>query len=155
MARHARGDEKPAMADCGACHSESARNYANDAHYLKQDFRCTDCHRGIHTLQQGKKSKAAIVAKCSECHDSADYVEKGHGAAVLKGNNDSASCADCHGLHRIPAFRASAAEAGPLPAEAKLFFMPKCTCVPHRSRADEEEQPFAHGGQGVRGDLSR
>ena len=127
ISRHSRGDETAAMADCGACHNESSRNYANDVHYLKQDFLCTDCHRGIHTLQQVKKSKAAIVTKCSECHDKADYVEKGHGAAVLKGNNDSASCADCHGLHGIPAFRASVAEAGPLPAEAKLFFMPKCT----------------------------
>lgn len=122
--RHARGDEKPAMADCGVCHGQPAGNYTRDAHYLKLDFRCTDCHRGIHTLQKTKMSKAAVVMKCSECHDKEDYVARGHGASVLKGNNDAASCADCHGLHGIRAF--TAAEGGPLTAEAKLYFMPKC-----------------------------
>jgi cytochrome b subunit of formate dehydrogenase len=123
IAKHTRGDEKPAMVDCGACHGDISRNYAQDAHYLKLDFRCTDCHRGIHALQKSQRSRAAVVTKCSECHDKQDYVAKGHGAAVLRGNNDAASCADCHGLHGVRALREGD---GPLPAEAKMHFMPKC-----------------------------
>lgn len=122
IARHSRGDEKPGMTDCGACHKDASRDYAEDAHYLELDFRCTDCHRGIHALQQVKASKQNIVAKCSECHAMDDYVAKGHGASVLKGNNDAASCADCHGLHGVMALQ----NGGPLTAEAKNHFMPKC-----------------------------
>lgn len=122
IARHARGDEKPAMADCGVCHGEISRNYQFDAHYVNLDFNCTDCHSSIHTQQKIKVSKASVIRKCWQCHAREEYVDKGHGAYVLKGNDDSASCSDCHGLHGIRAFQNTI----PLSAEAKLYFMPKC-----------------------------
>ena len=121
--RHARGEERPALISCGTCHADIARDYAQDAHNLQLELRCYDCHRDIHTLQRLQKSKSGIIQKCSGCHASEDYAAKGHGAAVLRGNNDAASCADCHGLHGIRAFRT---DEGPLPADAKLYFMPKC-----------------------------
>jgi len=123
MNRHVRGEEKPALVSCGTCHADIARDYAKDAHNLQLELRCYDCHRDIHSLQRFQKSKSGIIQKCSGCHASEDYAAKGHGAAVLKGNDDSASCADCHGLHGIRAFRLNE---GPLPADAKLYFMPKC-----------------------------
>jgi cytochrome b subunit of formate dehydrogenase len=89
-------------------------------------MRCYDCHRDIHTLQRSRKTKSGIIGKCSGCHAAEDYVAKGHGASVLKGNSDSASCADCHGLHGIRAFGTPGARSSDETREARSYYTGKC-----------------------------
>jgi cytochrome b subunit of formate dehydrogenase len=121
---HMTGKEKPAPVDCGACHQEIAREYLKNFHYLQLDFRCSDCHREIHSLKANRKNvKLAIIEKCTECHGNEDYVASGHGEAVLKGNQDAATCSDCHGLHSTQVFHTSLEK---YPAEAREFYNQKC-----------------------------
>ena len=121
---HMTGKEKPAPVDCGACHQEIAREYLQNFHYLQLDFRCSDCHREIHSLKANRKNvKLAIIEKCTECHGNEDYVASGHGEAVLKGNQDAATCSDCHGLHSTQVFHTSLEK---YPAEAREFYNQKC-----------------------------
>jgi cytochrome b subunit of formate dehydrogenase len=49
-----------------------------------------------------KGDKVRVVQKCTTCHSDDGYSESIHGKAVLDGNPDSATCSDCHGLHKIP-----------------------------------------------------
>jgi hypothetical protein len=105
---HMTGKEKPASVDCGACHQEIAREYLKNFHYLELDFHCTDCHRDIHSFKINRKNaKLAVIEKCTECHGNEEYVASGHGEAVLKGNQDAATCSDCHGLHSTQVFHTS------------------------------------------------
>ncbi len=123
--KHRDGKEKPAPVDCGSCHQDIAKEYRQNFHYLQEDFRCSDCHRNIHAIRQDSKKniKLAIIEKCTECHGNADYAASGHGEAVLKGNQDAASCADCHGLHNTRVFHTSLEQ---YPAEAREFYTQKC-----------------------------
>ena len=123
--KHRDGKEKPAPVDCGSCHQDIAKEYRQNFHYLQEDFRCSDCHRNIHAIKQDKNKniKLAIIEKCTECHGNADYAASGHGEAVLKGNQDAASCADCHGLHNTRVFHTSLEQ---YPAEAREFYTQKC-----------------------------
>lgn len=105
VTRHASGDERPVLIKCGSCHGQIAADFKKDAHYLHQSFQCTDCHRNIHALKKDTgDSKVALARGCTGCHSSEEYVELGHTASVLKGNRDSATCSDCHDLHKTPAF---------------------------------------------------
>ena len=44
----------------------------------------------------------AVAENCTRCHSPEDYALMGHGRAVAKGNQDTATCTDCHGLHNTP-----------------------------------------------------
>ena len=124
LSKHVRGEEEPSLISCGTCHAKASKDYGSDAHYLKLDLRCQDCHRDIHTLQKPRAAgKIAIDEKCTQCHPQEEYAAKGHGAAVLRGNNDAASCADCHGLHGIPAFE-KASPGGT--AQARIYYATRC-----------------------------
>jgi cytochrome b subunit of formate dehydrogenase len=123
-AAHMSGKEKPAPVNCGVCHREIAREYQNNFHYLYEDFRCTDCHRGIHSLAKaGPDFKIAVIKKCTECHDPGEYVAFGHAEAVLKGNRDSATCYDCHGLHDTRAYHTSR---DTYPGKEREFYSKTC-----------------------------
>ncbi|HOG17936.1 MAG TPA: hypothetical protein PLB96_11395, partial [Syntrophales bacterium] len=88
--RHSAGEERPAAVHCGSCHEEIARRYRQNFHYVQLDFRCSDCHRDIHSFRpRAKKTKAAIIEKCTECHANEEYVASGHAEAGLKGNEDA------------------------------------------------------------------
>ncbi|MCX5820266.1 MAG: cytochrome c3 family protein [Deltaproteobacteria bacterium] len=129
---HMTGKERPAPVNCGICHQEVARAFRKNFHYLQEDFRCTDCHRGIHALKRaGSNFKLAVIKKCTECHDRDEYVAFGHGEAILKGNQDSAACSDCHGLHDTRAYQTSRAA---YPGEAREFYTEKCEAC-HTDRA--------------------
>ena len=123
--KHRDGKEKPTPVDCGSCHQEIAKEYRNNFHYIQEDFRCSDCHRNIHAIRQDKDRnvKLSIIQKCTECHGNADYTTSGHGEAVLKGNQDAATCSDCHGLHNTRVFHTSLEK---YPAEAREFYTQKC-----------------------------
>jgi cytochrome b subunit of formate dehydrogenase len=116
--------EKPGMISCGTCHIEIEKQYRSSFHYLYEDFKCQDCHYDIHTLKPEKESfKIAVTKNCTKCHANDEYVASGHGAAVMKGNKDSATCSDCHGLHDTKAYHTSS-ETNLL--EAREFYNKTC-----------------------------
>lgn len=85
---------------CHRCHPDEGREHFASVHMLN-DIKCADCHSDVHSIKKWDGNKESVVAKCLGCHDGDDYVESVHGQAVAAGNKDSASCADCHGLHKI------------------------------------------------------
>jgi len=122
--RHSAGEERPAAVHCGSCHEEIARRYRQNFHYVQLDFRCSDCHRDIHSFRpRAKKTKAAIIEKCTECHANEEYVASGHAKAGLKGNEDAATCSDCHGLHSTQVFHTSLEQ---YPEQAREFYSRNC-----------------------------
>jgi len=96
----------PAKVDCSPCHQREAKEYLGSVHHTKSRFDCIECHSDIHYLGKWDRSKVAIINKCTSCHSMEDYVESGHDKAILKGNQDSAVCSDCHGLHDTRLFHA-------------------------------------------------
>jgi len=121
---HMTGSEKPAPVNCGSCHQEVDRAFRKNFHYIQEDFRCTDCHRGIHALERADSNfKLAVIKKCTECHANEEYVASGHAESVLKGNQDSAACSDCHGLHDTRVYHTSLET---YPGEAREFYTQKC-----------------------------
>lgn len=123
-ARHMRGDQRPAPVACGDCHEEANRAFAKNVHYLRLNFRCADCHGEIHGVRKPSIGvKKAVVENCTRCHDPREYAVAGHAGAVLKGNEDAASCADCHGLHDTPAFHTTG---GAYPTTARTYYTERC-----------------------------
>ena len=121
---HMTGKATPAAVSCGSCHQEVASQFRKNFHYLQEDFRCTDCHRGIHALKKADANfKLAVIRQCTECHANDEYVASGHAEAVLKGNQDSAACSDCHGLHNTRVFHTSLES---YPGEAREFYTQTC-----------------------------
>ena len=121
---HMTGKTVPAPVNCGSCHQQVAAEFRKNFHYLQEDFRCTDCHRGIHALKRADANfKLAVIKKCTECHANEEYVASGHAEAVLKGNQDSAACSDCHGLHTTRVYHTSLET---YPGEARGFYTEKC-----------------------------
>ncbi len=121
---HMLGEQKPDLLSCGTCHGEIAREYVHNYHYLHQDFRCYDCHRDIHTIQSVQETlKKAILTQCTQCHANDEYAVSGHGMAVIEGNEDAATCSDCHGLHDTKVYHTSQEE---YPAEAREFYHETC-----------------------------
>ncbi|MBP1696695.1 MAG: nuclease [Deltaproteobacteria bacterium] len=49
-----------------------------------------------------KGDKVRVIQTCTTCHSDDGYSESVHGKSVIDGNPDSATCSDCHGLHKIP-----------------------------------------------------
>jgi cytochrome b subunit of formate dehydrogenase len=106
--RHVIAKEKPPLIACGTCHKEIEKQYSKSFHYIYEDFRCYDCHYDIHVLKRQKEGfKIAVTNNCTKCHTNDEYTLSGHGAAVMKGNQDSATCSDCHGLHDTKAYHTS------------------------------------------------
>jgi len=86
---------------CHRCHKkEGAEHYAS-AHFIN-DIQCKDCHKDIHALTPWKEDKVRVIQTCTTCHSDDGYSQSVHGKAVIDGNPDSATCSDCHGLHKIP-----------------------------------------------------
>ncbi|MDA8123853.1 MAG: cytochrome c3 family protein [Deltaproteobacteria bacterium] len=140
---HMTGKQKPAPVNCGSCHQEVARDFQKNFHYLQEDFRCTDCHRGIHALEKADENfKLAVILKCTECHANDEYVASGHSEAVLRGYQDSAACSDCHGLHDTRVYHTSL-EA--YPGEAREFYTDKCRAC--------HEDPKVMGRSGIPTDI--
>lgn len=100
--------QKPQLISCGTCHNDIEKQYRSSFHYLYEDFRCQDCHYEIHSLKPEKNNfKIAVTKNCTKCHTNDEYALSGHGAAVMKGNKDTATCSDCHGLHDTKAYHTS------------------------------------------------
>ena len=86
---------------CHRCHKKEASEHYASAHFLN-DVQCKDCHTDIHGVTPWKGDKARVIETCTTCHADDGYLESAHGKAVLNGNPDSATCSDCHGLHKVP-----------------------------------------------------
>ncbi len=100
LEKHAECEVPMQPVNCGFCHRDEARQYAQSVH-IDNDVSCTDCHSNIHELVSIKDDKTKSVQMCSGCHDNADFMKSVHGKGILAGNPDSPACADCHGLHNI------------------------------------------------------
>jgi len=125
---------KTSHLSCAMCHSDIAKEYEKSCHYRKQNFACQVCHseKDIHAEKPDDKTfKQAVLEKCTECHAKLEYVNSGHGKAVLAGNKDAATCSDCHGLHSTKAYE-TCAEKDPI--ETKLFYNTTCK----KCHADKE-----------------
>jgi hypothetical protein len=107
LAMAARGQ----MPDCKQCHADVS---------LKEDVHgevglsCRDCHGGDHAK---KPARAEISEFCGRCHSSADYMKRFnpaarvdevaeyrtsvHGQKLAQGDENAATCIDCHSVHGI------------------------------------------------------
>jgi len=86
---------------CHLCHKKEASEHYASVHFIN-DVQCKDCHIDIHEMTPWKGDKTRVIQKCTACHADDGYLESVHGKAVLGGNRDSATCSDCHGLHKVP-----------------------------------------------------
>ena len=126
---------------CARCHTDMYDDTRNDLHVAvlargnQNGATCADCHTG-HAVErltdeithEPLPSSAANSAEmCAGCHSEiyARYTESVHGQSVATGNNDAATCSDCHGTHNTQ---------GPSTGPFRLFSPQTCaTC-----HADEE-----------------
>ncbi len=111
---------------CGGCHDAVARQYVSSAH--GRSFAsgvagapdCISCHNQPITLARSSGSAAELKLAqekiCLSCHlDNPDvrarvgpqagfiaaFERSVHGAALLKGNGEAATCINCHGSHEM------------------------------------------------------
>ena len=101
---------KPTADECLACHSDATLTHeANgktvslhvDPQAFKDSihgsmFTCVDCHTDVKTsLHETPPQRIS----CATCHaeEQAAYERSYHAKAVLGGNNQAATCVDCHG----------------------------------------------------------
>jgi len=120
---HAKKIHIPTNVDCSPCHKTEAKEYTGSVHRIKRGYDCIECHSPIHYLKRWDRSKVAILNKCTSCHSREDYAESGHDKAILKGNEDSAVCSDCHGLHNTKLFQALRRAYS---SEAREFYTKAC-----------------------------
>lgn len=110
---------------CAGCHKEEARDFAVSSHGhalmsgLKAAPSCVACHGG-HDITPpsdatSKVFPANVPKLCAGCHDDPmmhrefglptdrlkTYRASYHGIALEHGDLDAATCASCHGSHRI------------------------------------------------------
>jgi len=110
LTAHMQKKEKPVLLSCSICHGQIEQTYGKSVHAVVGDVTCLKCHTDIHPDKAVpvRKFKASIIETCTRCHSDRDrYVNKGHAAKVLAGNEDAASCGDCHGIHDTPVFSAT------------------------------------------------
>jgi formate dehydrogenase gamma subunit len=114
------------MPFCGRCHASVVARFASSEHGKALAAAapgapgCLTCHaQPITPARVAGRSAALKIAQekiCLSCHlDNADVRERMgpsagfiaafeksvHGAALLKGNGDAATCIDCHGSHEM------------------------------------------------------
>lgn len=110
---------------CATCHGTEAREL-NEGTHLRSGLRCTDCHggqEGVLDKQRAHgpalralKEPRQIVESCGGCHSNIEHMQlaglrtdqlalysiSAHGKALAKDPKaEVASCATCHGAHRI------------------------------------------------------
>ncbi len=122
----ARADRDEGCRDCHATRAEARLraplSQEHDAH-ARAGLGCTRCHGGdghatdarAHDLAggfRGVPDGIGVSQVCGRCHDGsredapavlAAFRAGAHGTAIARGNDDAASCSDCHGAHAIEA----------------------------------------------------
>ncbi|MCK9273561.1 MAG: cytochrome c3 family protein [Syntrophales bacterium] len=106
VAQHMKKETKTELTPCAACHSAISVQFEDDVHGVEAKMTCAACHTDVHIRMAGAGgTKAAVINRCTTCHSKDQYVQFGHAKEVLQGNEDSAGCSDCHGLHDIAVFK--------------------------------------------------
>ncbi|HEX4786755.1 MAG TPA: cytochrome b/b6 domain-containing protein [Candidatus Sulfotelmatobacter sp.] len=101
---------KPTADECLACHSDASLTHdVNgkpvslhvDPQHFKDSihgsmFTCVDCHTDV---KSAAHETTPLKISCATCHadEQAAYDRSFHGKAVKAGNNQAATCVDCHG----------------------------------------------------------
>jgi formate dehydrogenase gamma subunit len=107
---------------CGACHDKEARDWLASAHGKAVEAgsldapTCTSCHND-HEIRALKGTIARTITEdvCAPCHASGrmntkynlpgdrvqTFLDSYHGLASRNSDTLVASCADCHGYHRV------------------------------------------------------
>lgn len=111
---------------CGACHKKIYALYSTSVHWQglirgeRESPTCVDCHSEHDILNPGNSNspvnKRNVAEKtCARCHNDEQLIEKYgllsgkvssyqdsyHGLALMRGNDNAATCYDCHGTHQI------------------------------------------------------
>ncbi len=112
---------------CATCHATEVEQYSASIHGRARDHgnadvpTCRSCHGSAHaalpsTDPASPVSKQHLPDTCGSCHSNPQlaakymftevrpveaYRQSVHGRALLHGNNNAASCNDCHGTHDI------------------------------------------------------
>ena len=75
--------------------------------HSQEQFKCVDCHTGIHSLSSWTGKKEQVIKICGQCHETKWYKQSVHGQALKSNNPDAAACNDCHNLHDISRLKTS------------------------------------------------
>jgi cytochrome b subunit of formate dehydrogenase len=103
LAKHMKGEIKVGKVQCVRCHKKEAAEHAGSIHTQK-GVMCANCHTDIHSHTSWNHDKRRVLVICMKCHkDERGFSQSVHGKGVIAGNQDSAACNDCHGLHEIKA----------------------------------------------------
>jgi len=112
---------------CATCHATEVEQYRNSIHGRARDHgngdvpTCQSCHGSTHTAlaatdPHSPVSKDRLPDTCGSCHSDPKlaakymfaevrpvqaYRQSVHGRAVAQGNQNAATCNDCHGTHDI------------------------------------------------------
>lgn len=107
---HANPAAERAAADeaCGRCHEEQQAAWAGGSHASAPAGRgptCVTCHGSHGVLPADNRTFISdSAALCSSCHTERGesfFDHNYHGKETSLGRTDVASCADCHGPHRV------------------------------------------------------
>ncbi len=120
LKKHMTGNTKLEKVNCSRCHGNEAKEFTNSVH-AKNGLTCVSCHSDIHVLSSKKGDKKAATQACIKCHDNQkEHLNSVHGVALMKGNPDAPSCADCHGLHNIKKIQPAST------IEGRMFHVDAC-----------------------------
>jgi formate dehydrogenase gamma subunit len=112
---------------CAECHAEEVKDFRASIHgqaAAKGDPdapTCASCHGPVHQIQASTEATSKVAKKnlpdtCAACHSNAGFLSRHqipfahpvelyrqsvHGQAVANGNENAATCSDCHGSHAI------------------------------------------------------
>ncbi len=117
---------KPDKVDCDKCHGDAAKDFGASIHAAKWDQQglkysaCLNCHGNPHEILAKSNPQSPVYPlnlprTCGRCHGSPAmarrygitnvyglYIDSIHGFALTRdGLLVAASCASCHGSHRI------------------------------------------------------
>ena len=112
---------------CNQCHSVEVKDFISSIHGQAvkngdpQVPSCLSCHGSVHKIVATQDANSPVAKKnlpdtCASCHSSPAFLAKHqipfahpvemyklsvHGRAVAAGNENAATCSDCHGSHAI------------------------------------------------------
>lgn len=112
--------EHPAAVNCSTCHADEAKDVTESVHANVSANTCLGCHGDAHSIvpvndPQSPVFTLNIPKTCGSCHGNPEmarkfglpnvyamYMDSIHGFALTKdGLLVAASCASCHGTHKI------------------------------------------------------